>query len=119
MVVTLLAFVVILLVGLAAYTRVETAVAGNTQRQEQARQNALLALNVALAQLQRHAGPDQRVTATADAFGGHAGTTHYTGVWRTDQNDAAGNPMLLTWLVSGNEAVDATGALVNPLAITP
>ena len=59
--ITLLAFLVVLLVGLAAYTRVETAVAGNTQRQAQARQNALMALNVALGELQKYAGPDQRV----------------------------------------------------------
>src|SRR5690606_16100760 len=32
----------------------------------QARQNALMALNIALGQLQKHTGPDQRVTATAD-----------------------------------------------------
>ena len=39
-VVTLLAFIVVLLVGLAAYTRIETSVAGNTQRQAQAREGA-------------------------------------------------------------------------------
>ena len=52
-VVTLLAFIVLLLVGLAAYTRIETSVAGNTQRQAQAREHALTGLQVALAQLQR------------------------------------------------------------------
>src|SRR4051794_8029940 len=64
-VIILLGFVVLLIVGLATYTRVEGAIAGNTQRQAQARQNALLGLNVALGQLQKYAGPDQRVTATA------------------------------------------------------
>ncbi|MEO5961223.1 MAG: hypothetical protein ABIZ49_07120, partial [Opitutaceae bacterium] len=105
--ITLLAFLVILLVGLAAYTRVETAVVGNTQRQAQARENALLGLNVALAQLQKHAGPDQRVTATAEAFPNAAGTSHYTGVWDT----TATGPDAQTWLVSGNET--------NPLAVKP
>src|SRR5687768_3740536 len=65
--ITLLSFVVVLLLGLAVYTRVETSVAGNTQRQAQARENALLGLNVALSQLQKYAGPDTRVTATAAA----------------------------------------------------
>lgn len=97
--ITLLSFVVLLLVGLATYTRVETAISGNTQKQAQARQNALLALDVALGQLQKHAGPDQRVTATAASFGGGTGTNRYTGVW--DATTIGTTP--ITWLVSGNE----------------
>jgi hypothetical protein len=108
--ITLLAFLVVLLVGLASYMRVETAVAGNTQRQAQARQNALTALAVALGQLQTYAGPDQRVTATADAFGGKAGTKHYTGVWDTTQT---ASPTPLTWLVSGNELLGGAAPLVR------
>lgn len=97
--ITLLAFLVVLLVGLASYTRIETAVAGNTQRQEQARQNALLGLNVALAQLQKAAGPDRRVTATAEAVpNAQAQKLHYTGVWNNEQ--PADPPV---WLVSGLE----------------
>jgi hypothetical protein len=114
-VVTLLAFIVVLLVGLAAYTRIETSVAGNTQRQAQAREHALTGMQVALAQLQRHAGPDQRVTATAASFGGVNGTRYYTGVWGPDGSGP------LTWLVSGNEfATAATGNDQSPaLAVTP
>jgi Tfp pilus assembly protein PilX len=104
---TLLAFVVLLLVGLASYTKIETAVAGNFQKQAQARQNALLALDVALAQLQKHAGPDTRVTASAESFGGSANTRHYAGVW--DATASGADPV--SWLVSGNE--------INPLARTP
>ncbi|MET0263386.1 MAG: hypothetical protein ABW223_10845, partial [Rariglobus sp.] len=61
--ITLLAFLVLLLVSLASLTRVETQVAGNNQSLAQARQNALMALNIAIGQLQKHTGPDQRVTA--------------------------------------------------------
>lgn len=104
---TLLAFVVLLLVGLASYTRIETAVAGNFQKQAQARQNAQLALDVALAQLQKHAGPDTRVTASAESFGGSSSTRHYAGVW--DATASGADPV--SWLVSGNE--------INPLARTP
>ena len=98
---------VLLLVGLASYTKIETAVAGNFQKQAQARQNAQLALDVALAQLQKHAGPDTRVTATADSFGGSSSTRHYAGVW--DATASGADPV--AWLVSGNE--------INPLARTP
>jgi hypothetical protein len=114
-VITLLSFVVVLLLGLAVYTRVETAVAGNTQRQAQARENALLGLNVALSQLQRYAGPDQRVTATAEAYPNGTGTRRFTGVWSGDPA-TGGTP--LTWLVSGNELADADG-IAAPLAVTP
>ena len=63
--ITLLAFLVLLLVSLASLTRVETQVASNSQQLAQARQNALMALNIALGQLQQAAGPDQRATASA------------------------------------------------------
>ena len=125
--VTLLAFIVVLLMGLAAFTRIETAVAGSTQRQAQARENALLGLNVALRQLQQYAGPDTRVTATAQNFGAIDGTRHYTGVWSSDPAATTTPATPLTWLVSGNEltAPDTSeGAaegsqVVAPLAITP
>ena len=63
--ITLLAFLVLLLVSLASLTRVETQVAANSQSLAQARQNALFALNIAMGQLQRYAGADQRITAPA------------------------------------------------------
>lgn len=124
--ITLLAFIVVLLLGLAVYTRVETSIAGNTQRQAQARENALLALNVAIAQLQKHAGPDTRVTATAANFGAIDGTRHYTGIWSSNGTTSVPS----TWLVSGNEApledipdpnpdAPAGSTIPAPLAVTP
>jgi type II secretory pathway component PulK len=80
--ITLLAFLVLLLVSLASLTRVETQVASNNQQLAQARQNALMALNVALGQLQKYAGPDQRVTATADLENGPSVTnSRWVGVY--------------------------------------
>jgi hypothetical protein len=64
--ITLLAFLVLLLVSLASLTRVETQVASNNQQLAQARQNALMALNIAVGQLQKYVGPDQRTTARSD-----------------------------------------------------
>ena len=145
--VTLLAFLVLLLVSLASLTRVETQVAANNQSLAQARQNALMALNIALGQLQKYTGPDQRVTAPADiasAADGTAlpdnalaqnpssvngtlnglvpasasasvqsGTRWWTGVWGRSgpsytvpaQSPYAQtpSPVLLNWLISGNE----------------
>src|SRR5690606_16233808 len=87
--ITLVAFLVLVLVALATLTRVETQVAVNGQHQAAARQNALVALNIALGQLQQFTGPDQRVTARAElgdaAENTHTvaqpGARHWTGVW--------------------------------------
>ena len=116
--VTLVAFLVLVLVALATFTRVETRVASNSLRLSQSRQHALLALNLALGELQRHAGPDQRVTAPSNA--GVAAVSpgrsdlnpHWTGVWRnTTPDDSVATPELVAWLVGGNES--------DPLALTP
>ena len=129
--IVLLAFLVLLLVSLATFTRVETQVASNSQQISLARQNALLALNVALGQLQKHTGPDQRVTARAEILDMDAlnrdgdgqpimdGVPHpyWTGVWDSSRwNPLTGvydgigvrgrqRPPAIAWLVSGNESV--------------
>ncbi|MFA6961672.1 MAG: hypothetical protein WC205_13035 [Opitutaceae bacterium] len=115
--ITLLAFLVLLLVSLASLTRVETQVAANSQQVSQARQNALLALNMAIGQLQKYAGPDQRVTARAEILPATTpavtGGTMWTGVWGNSQlaiatSSTATSPM--NWLVSGNEKAAFTAA---------
>lgn len=107
--ITLLAFLVLLLVSLASLTRVETQVATNSQKISQARQNAMLALNVAIGSLQKQAGLDQRLTARADLTSTATLRQPYlTGLWES----VAGVPTLRSWLVSGNEGA-------NPLSLTP
>jgi len=103
----LLALAVLLLLSLATLTRIETMTAANAQRAADARQNALLALHMAVGQLQRFAGADQRVTARADLLPESVGNPYWTGIW-----DAASTSRVpLAWLVSGNES--------DPLALTP
>ena len=96
LVVSLMALVTLLVVSLAVITRVETQVGSIQATQNHARQNAQLALNVALGQLQELAGSDRRVTATAEATG-QTNNRHWTGVWRSD--DTGTTPW--AWLVSG------------------
>ena len=105
--VTLLAFAVLLLLSLATLTRIETSVAANAQHAAAARQNARMALQIAIGRLQRFAGPDQRVTARADLLPSSAGNPYWTGVW--DATVPSAGP--LAWLVCGNET--------EPLAVTP
>lgn len=105
--VTLLAFLVLLLVSLATLTRVETKVAANNQQLSQARQNAILALNIALGRLQSAAGPDTRVTGTADLLSGRAlEKKNWTGVWNAA---APGTDKNIAWLVSGSVPAGASG----------
>ncbi|HSI08229.1 MAG TPA: hypothetical protein VK985_06540 [Rariglobus sp.] len=105
--ITLLAFLVLLLVSLSALTRVETQVAGNNQKLTQARQNALMAMNVALGRLQASAGPDTRATATADLVSGrHIDKKNWTGVWNAS---AAGADKNIAWLVSGTAPAGSAG----------
>src|SRR5690606_33994610 len=124
--ITLVAFLVLILVSIATLTRVETQVAANSQQLSQARQNPRMARNIAIGQLQKYAGPGQRVTARAD-LENPAGTvnTHWVGVYGSsvaaDYNDTpvtiataltdsanvspgGSSARLLNWLVSGNEA---------------
>lgn len=100
----LLAVLVLLVLGLAVIGQVDAQIGATGDFQRQARQNALLALDVAIGNLQRVAGPDDRVTAMAGVGGVPAGAAggkrrHWCGVWQ-----ASGG--FLDWLVSGA----ATGA---------
>ena len=98
----LMAFVLLLLVSMTALVRVETSAAATATETLKARQNALLAMRVALGDLQRYAGPDQRVTATASVFpDADASREHMTGVWMADEN-AGDHGERLEWLVSGD-----------------
>ena len=91
----LMSFIVLLLLGITTFVRVESSAAAQSLRILEARQNALLGMQIALGELQAAAGPDQRVTAKADLFNNtHQTRRHLTGVWNT----STGN--FQQWLVS-------------------
>ncbi|HEY9250048.1 MAG TPA: hypothetical protein VIO38_12990, partial [Rariglobus sp.] len=126
--IVLLSFLVLLLVSLAALTRVETQVAGNNQMISQARQNALMALNVALGQAQVTLGPDTRVTVPAsqkgDGVSNYNATdfdnnANWVGVYRQDPSASSRSPRLLNWLVSGNQTVSVPASGDGTPAFTP
>jgi len=79
------ALIVVILVAFAAVVRVETQVAENFKKTEEARLQALYGLNLALGRLQEAAGRDQSVTARAEILEGresiNAGNRYWTGVW--------------------------------------
>ena len=109
LVLLVLTFVVLLVTTLGLLTRVDTRVSVRRMQTADARRHALLALERARDHLQRFAGPDQRVTATAELLGSPAlRQAALAGVWDTREPE----PRLLTWLVNGNDGND-------PLAVTP
>ncbi len=111
--ISLIAFLVLIVVTISSTTRVETRVADNAQQINRARQNALGALNLAVGQLQNHAGDDKRVTARAEITSTATLNQPYlTGVWKT--SNTTGTPD--SWLISGNEIAPLTVTPANALA---
>ncbi|MBC2602660.1 hypothetical protein [Puniceicoccus vermicola] len=118
---SLMAFVLLLLLSLSSLISVERKSVAITTNELQARSTALLAMQNALGELQKHAGRDQRVSAGASIldtdpetmaveWGGEEFEEEYwTGIW--DENG-----QLKTWLVSGNEGLSPADAdFVSPV----
>lgn len=103
---TLLSLLVLAVFALSALTRVSSRIAETSGHQTKARQNALLALAVAIGELQQHAGVDGRITAMAGVTGVPALSTsttrHWCGVW----NDTGG---FVAWLASGSVTTSSAG----------
>ena len=112
---SLMAFVLLLLLSITTLVQVETQGSQIQLQQMEAEQSALLGLQLALGELQKTAGPDQRVTATADIL---STTTlnqpHLLGVWKSfTQSNPDTTPMdystqkngdFIQWLSSATAA---------------
>lgn len=96
---SMMAFVVLLIVSMSFLVSVETSASSTQLAQLKARESAKLSLYIALGELQKHAGPDSRVTARAEITGAGNGERYWTGVWDTNNPN---NPPV--WLVSGVNA---------------
>lgn len=96
---TMMALTVMVALFLASLVGIQSRTHQDQMGRVQAQTNALFALQLALGQLQKHAGPDQRFTARAEVLGNGAvdGSRFWTGVWNTEIPDSSPR-----WLVSGN-----------------
>ncbi len=120
---SLLAFVFLLIVAMATMVSIEISTTSASVMSSRARQNALLGLEVGLAELQKQLGPDQRVTASAsrmdtnpydrDDWNSETDTLsidgveqvcqRWTGVWDTSRGtDGYVGTAFRKWLVSGD-----------------
>ncbi|HAV13713.1 MAG TPA: hypothetical protein DCX06_09545 [Opitutae bacterium] len=96
---SIMAFVLLLVLSMTILVEVETKVSSADKARLLAKENARLALMLAIGELQKNAGPDQRVTARAEILGDNnfdPAARFWTGVWDTTNPTAAP-----TWLVSG------------------
>jgi hypothetical protein len=110
----LLALLLVLTLTIAALGRTGAQLAATIRYRAQARQNAQLGLGLALGELQRYAGPDDRVTGMAGITGVPAGagnpTRHWCGVWD-------GSGVFLTWLASRQNLSATPSVLVPPASV--
>ncbi|PXA04426.1 hypothetical protein DDZ13_07800 [Coraliomargarita sinensis] len=127
---SVMGFILVLGIALAALVRVETQAAESAEERLEARQNALLGLQIAMGRLQESMGRDQRVSARAEILDEDPSTLimegvaepAWTGVWHQPKVeepddfpeglDPRARAELVTWLVSGNSATD-------PLRVSP
>lgn len=120
--ITLMAFIFLLLVSLVTMSQMEARSAQQKFLEHTARLNARFALNVAIGNLQKYTGPDQRVTARAEILDTattppHAGNAQWTGVWHSAPDPAAATPFERgeepQWLISASNPPDPTVATLN------
>ena len=119
---SLMAFVLMLILSMSLLVQVETTNASRGLDQLRAKEAARLALMMAIGDLQKHAGPDLIVTATADTLGEpivdyNLNAKHWVGLWTSDENGGVqANPI---WLVSGETPDPLAGAGTSSVAIFP
>lgn len=99
--VSILVLLAVVAVGLLTLSTVSVRATSSNSATAAARANAKLSLMIALGELQKFAGPDQRVTSTGSMLDENASQANWMGVWSTEKSDT-----LPAWLVSGNDAED-------------
>ena len=104
----LMILLTIIAVGLLSMSSISIRSSNSSQAMAAARANARMALMLAIGDLQKSAGADQRVTASADILPATkpaaTGRAHWTGVWNTSSYNPSkpDTKTFVRWLVSGN-----------------
>lgn len=117
--VSMMVLMTLIAVGMLSLSTIEQRSSGGgaNEADRMARANARMALMIALGELQKAAGPDQRVSATAAILGdtnntyttsttATDGRKHWVGVWNTSgySPETPNSKTFVRWLVSGDEA---------------
>jgi len=117
---SLMILLTIVAVGLLTLSSVSLRASGQAQAMAAAQANARMALALAIGELQKSAGPDQRITAAADILPASApaatGRARWTGVWDT-RNYNPSTPdtkTLVRWLASSPDPSTPGDPTANP-----
>lgn len=111
---SLMILLTVIAVGLLSMSSVTMRKTNAEQPMAAARANAKLGLDLALDELQKAAGPDQRITAAADILSGNNtakdGRKRWIGVWNTSTYNPAtpDTKAFVRWLVSSNETTSTS-----------
>ena len=81
--ISVMVLLVMIALAMLSLSTIEMRASRQGQAMSEARANARLALMLAIGELQKAAGPDQRITATADVLGGNSQWPKLVGVWRS------------------------------------
>jgi Tfp pilus assembly protein PilX len=95
---SLMVLLVVIAVGLLGVSVISLRSTSRSEAMEVAKANARMALSLAIGDLQKHAGPDQAVTATSAGLPGKVGQPGWTGTW---SNVPGADADQVRWLVSG------------------
>lgn len=112
--ISLLVLLTMVAVGVLSLSSVTMRTSSQGMAQQEARANARMALMMAIGQIQKNLGSDQRITAEADLLAAGAagdessaalGQKHWTGVyrsWSSTETNRPAAPDFLGWMTSGN-----------------
>lgn len=105
----------LLAVGLISLSTVSIRASKNGDAMQQARANARLALMLAIGQLQKAAGPDQRITAPADLVSSGSSRA-LTGVWESRRIDPGSPAVTAAPRAGSRTTTEANGEFIGWLA---
>lgn len=112
---TLMVLLTTIAIGLLTLSTITLRVSGREDATAIARANARMGLMLALGELQKQAGPDQRITARADILQENTANPRLTGVWKSleiksgsapspaDYTKSARDAKFLGWLTSSDD----------------
>jgi type II secretory pathway pseudopilin PulG len=92
----LLILITIVALGMLTLASVELRKGGNETARLRAEANARMSLQLAVSELQKTAGPDQRVTARAE-IDGSPNHRNWLGVWRSTRKTTTGEGPVVRW----------------------
>ncbi|BCU78205.1 hypothetical protein llg_29200 [Luteolibacter sp. LG18] len=125
MLVTLLMMVLLSTLALGLLSLSSITLRGSTQEaaRMRARANARCALMLAIGQLQKNLGPDQRISAPAALAGGEVPSAHqsWSGVWKSDVTTPTSFPAgrqdrFASWLISAPQGQEGVLGMVGAMS---